>query len=403
VPATSSPHPLPDKLKVLGGHAAPTEQECPSLYDYLCGLQPASAREIFDWCTAPQRNLHDVLPTIQQQCKELLLVVTVPAVGNEHEELLKYAALHPTLRVMLDVRASQLQDAHVNEVIGALKLPAVKALRIQADGQGSDDAVVFKQMDAIGAFLKSNPVHALEDVWLDFSPELQIKGDWPLSVFSHLGVNAHRLWMRDVASCVGAVWAQMLTELSKAAKQPAQLTVLGADLEMALFFVGASEVAGKSVLSGDIALHAHSWIGEGAPLQDLVRLTTGALTISGNLCERQALANMTGADALHKVSAFYIDGELPSSTSADDAALAYRLQEQFNQKVTDARAQQLAAAGLDDVMATVKNDIQRQDVLSSLIHYPPDDAKQMAHSLNLDGAKAGTARFRRSRLNDPPS
>jgi hypothetical protein len=44
----------------------------------------------------------------------------------------------------------------------------------------------------------------------------------------------------------------------------------------------------------------------------------------------------------------------------DCAVLEPALQEQFNQKVTDARAQQLAAAGLDDVMAAVKNDIQRQ-------------------------------------------
>jgi hypothetical protein len=341
-PAIMQPHaPLDqNRLRHLGGNLPQvSREECESLYEYLHGGDPESAREIFDWCMNPKRNLTRVLPLIQQQYPHLLLQVFVPS--NEHDclEEIKYLATHPEVLFMLDVEVQELKDQHVAPLTTALQLRNLKCVVIRVTdndrGMSNVKPIVSTQMEAIAATLQQHPnfIQPLDSFILDFrSAEgvqtLSIGGNWVSVLCNQAALKAKSLALGNACTGAKIQWEGMLTQLAKAQHGPARLFVQGGSLEMAEFFEDAKAVVASGlVLSCDITLSPDVWGGTWIPLDTLMSLTTGTLTIPGAFCSRRTLewADYACTSRTVKIKSLVVQGALPDETEVNLARQAQNM------------------------------------------------------------------------------
>jgi hypothetical protein len=385
----------PHRLNLLSDIVPPLARgECPSLYDYFRGRAPASAGSILAWCTDANRNLHHVLPTIQHSYPDLLLQVTMPPVNQKHAERLNYLlALHdPNLRVSLTVYVRKLQDGHVHPLLTLLQQGCIRRLSVVATGNAGEP-VTLKAMDAVGDFIGQHPaaVHPVEELRMDFRQHQPIAGTWPMLLLKHFGPTARKVCLNNFAVNTrqgplrkeGETWDAILTSLNTG--HVLTLVVLGRALEASEFLHGVGAACQKGLaLSCNIVVKTDRFVNTTAwSPRDLMKLTTGVLTIDGLWCSRRHLLEMLDLTASPhaRTQRIRIVGNVPINTPADTPLLAWAAQTPFFAWVV---RQAAGRAGL--YVMRVRPDMDEDDrtaLWHRIAHLPDDLAEKIARYLNF--------------------
>jgi hypothetical protein len=386
----------PSRLKILSAAIPPLHRsECQSLYDYLCGGTPVWADEILAWCKS--RNLHHVLPAIQQWYPDLMLQVTMPPVtykdAQQTNYIFQHANLNLNLRVSLKVDANRLQRDDVASLLHLLQLGCVKTLIVVATG----NAVTLKAMDEIGDFIKNRPagVQPVEELRIDFATgnrrprgSAAIAADWPMLLLQHFGPTARKVWLNNFAINAaqanfgqGGKWESILVLLSTAHGLQ-QLTVCGGALEANEFLKGVGSACQQRLaLSCNIVLNADPVVNrDGWSPADLMKLTTGVLMIDGRWCGRLVLVEMQAIrrSPEARTRLIYMP-RLPMAMPDDIAQLAWEVQLPFSGK---------AALYVMRVQQEM-HEADRTKLLIRIVHLLPDDlAAKIAQFFNFNDMKS---------------